>query len=329
MLLTLAFLCIPGNLRAMNAFKQGFQQFKQCFTWKKAAALGFAGSCTLAQYGIAYSDYNHFVPLENLFTDHEKEFEIFPNASPVVESFIRKQLMGSKIQQDSLKIKLWNNWRSSHTKNTDWLFVPDKEVAALEFILDEKNRNNNISTVARKNNGREVKMTLSDCKKQSAAIIHHEAGHIINHDVEKRKFVALALPIACAALSFGARKKFIPNNRYWIKNLSKILSGIIIGDLSPCAYYQYCKFQELRADDNVPDNIHLLEAKKQDRMNNLFLNEDEHKTREIWYKNLFLDHPHPKVRIKRLEQRIEALKQKGDPEAFRDPFEIKEQDPKS
>ena len=61
----------------------------------------------------------------------------------------------------------------------------------------------------------------------------------------------------------------------------------------------------------------------------LYFYEDEHKTREIWYKNLFLHHPHPKVRIKRLEQRIEAIKQKGDPEAFRDPFAIKEQEIKS
>ena len=98
-----------------NTFKQRYQTFKQNLTWQKAATVGFAGGCTLANYLIAGSIYKEFVPIEECLNDYEtkkyyeKQLEQLPNVSPEVESFIKKYLKESGVKDfDLIKVKRIN-----------------------------------------------------------------------------------------------------------------------------------------------------------------------------------------------------------------------------
>ena len=81
-----------------------------------------------------------------------------------------------------------------------------------------------------------------------------------------------------------------------------------MSEVAPSVLRAYYRHQELLADDAVPNNIHLLRALKE-----YFKGTSGGKF-----------HPHPKIRIKRLKRRIQALKEKGDPKAFEDPLAFKE-----
>lgn len=316
-------LCMAENTYAMGGFKQRYQQFKQNFNWKTAAAVGFAGGCSLAQYGLAYEGYRRLVPVEQCLIDiamYDKEFEKLPDVDPLIESFVKRQAReGGITQQGALRIKAHNHfsWATCRTKSYDWIFMPIEEIEVLKRSL---NKGDSFNFTMEKNE-RKISIQGSDYLKYTAATIHHESGHIIN-DYSKQ-FLGLAIPAGVAALSFGVRKKFIGANQYWLKNLIKPVSGIAIGPLSACGFYSYAKFRELKADDNIKDNIHLLRAKKQQGKNNFWLREDGYR-KETWYERLVNTHPYPTVRIKRLKKRIKALKAKGDPKSFEDPLASKE-----
>lgn len=304
----LALLCVPEKTYAMNAFRHRFQQVKQNFSWKKAAAVGFAGGCTLAQYSLAYDMYQELVHLKKIgFNDllREQYYEKLPDVDPLIESFVREQTKKCSLtDQISLKVKQVDRhgWAACDTKNYNWIFVPSEDVDAFKTILKCQNNPDHLKAVI--------------------ASIHHECSHITNRDHQKRKIAALGIPVAVSTLSFGIRKKLIPTNRYWLNNVSKIVNGIaVLGTVSAGGYYQYMQFQELKADDNIQDNFHLLKTRKKWMKDELSNHKDFYGKKSVWLS----DHPHPKVRIRRLKKRIKALKETGDSKAFEDPLATKEE----
>lgn len=315
------------TIHAMHAFKSRFKNL----SWKSAAAATLAGGCSLAQYGIAYNIYNKLVPTNEALKGlpmYDQEFETLSDVDPIIESFVKQHLHNNGItEQLPLKVKYWNDttFGAMKTDKYNWIFFPYDEIEILKRSLRSQSTDNNNFSITLTVKDKSIELTALDYLKQSAAIIQHESGHIINNDAKKRKLSILSIPLIVSALSFVIRKKINLPTNYWLKNLSKIVSGVAIGPISAGAFYQYYQLRELKADDMIQNNIHLLEAKKQEMKNHLFLYEDDYK-KMAWHKQLLHTHPHPKTRIKRLKHRIQALKQKSDPKAFENPLDSKQQE---
>ena len=80
-------------------------------------------------------------------------------------------------------------------------------------------------------------------------------------------------PFVALGLNFLLKKNMKINN-YWLKNLDKLATGIILGPLSAYTFYEYCKFHENRADNYIPDNIYLLKAFKQSFQDELYFHKE-------------------------------------------------------
>ncbi len=306
----------------------GMNAFKQNFTWKKAALVGIAGGCTVGEYALGASDYFTLVRPQSNFHDLEEKLLKSDDVDPIVESFVRKHLIRNGIaDQSSLKVKQvdWiNDWAATVTNNYKWILVKPDRANALAVILnipDSRCDSNAIEKTL--GHGYMVRMSLNDFKKETIAILHHEAGHIKNEDVKKGKYAVIGIPLSVATMSYALRKKVIAPQYFWTNNITKLLSGLCIGNLSAIGYYQFTKHRELKADDNVADNIHLLQAKKQE-MKCYVLNDQQNDQQPSLYQQLLEKHPRHKVRLKRLKKRIKVIKEKGDPKAFEDPLAIKE-----
>ena len=314
--LLMILLCIGVTEKTygMNAFKQSYQNFKQNFTWKKAAMAGIAGGCSLAQVGLAVKKISPSLFLKDPHNDDlkDEEFEQLPSVPIETEIFVREHLKNcGVIQLENLKVKEYYEWGTYTTKDRTWFFVPK------DMFRFTKRCNTSISD--------DIKKYSEDRQKEAIASVHHEGGHIKNKDNEKLPLATVGFLAGNAAMSFWLRKKIIPKSNYWRHNLAKIASGLTISNLNVLEYYQFTKYCELKADDNVQNNIHTLRAAKkifERDLRHMFLY-GEYRSK-FSPKNLYLKHPHPKVRIKRFKKRIKALKEKGDPEAFEDPLAFKE-----
>ncbi len=311
----LCLLCF-SEAYSMSAFKQRFNTFTQNFSWKKAAAVGFAGLCSLEHVRLATRKISPTIFLD----DHEsnklrdEEFEKLPDVLPEIEVFVKEHLKNCGVTElKNLKIKEYIEWGTETTKNHTWFFVPASNKLQLSLDMPKKIDD-------------EIKKYLKDLEREAIASVYHEGGHIKNKDNEKLPAITLGCLAANAAISFGVRKKFIPKNNYWFHNLAKIISGMTISNANLFEYYQFKKYCELKADDNVQNNVHILKAAK-----NIF---ERDLRKKILYgnyygkfssKNFYSKHPHPETRIKRFKKRIKALKVKSDPKAFEDPLAVKEE----
>ncbi len=326
-----ALLCMPEKVHAMGAFKKRYQQCKQNFGWKTAVATGFAGGCTLANYGFALYPFSEGI---KVLATSESEFEKAPDVDPIVEQFAREQLkLAGLTNQDSLKIKQTGNWAGKFTNrwaaittnNYQWIFVSQQD--DLKHVLEIKSSNLEDflkSTITLNFKKCNVTMDCEEYLNEVAGILHHEAGHIINHDRNRRTMAGLATLLATELLSFGFKKKFLRFNNYWIKQAIKIPDGLFKGCLNGLGFSAYSRFIEQQADDNIQDNIEILSAAKRYFKTTLIVNQ----VHDVGYEKLlhraFDTHPHHKVEIKRVKKRIKALKEKSNPKAFEDPLAAKE-----
>ena len=239
---------------------------------------------------------------------------------PLVEKFIRTQLKEGGVEDPkSVKIKIrGDTWNSRSVLTYREINIPlcDGEDRLLELLIIKKyypEYLKNHTVKINYENGKSITISAAEYLRETAATIHHEAAHIINRDNMHISaiFCASLYPLILI--------------RYKIRSSSNVVKAALA--TLPCTYlvyHQNRQFQERRADDNVKDNIHLLRAYKRSFERDLFLNEEFYKQNEQWNKRLISTHPHPKVRIKNLKQRIKALKEKSDPKAFEDPLAIKE-----
>ncbi len=335
-LLIAAFSCIAQSTHPM--FRQRYQQFKQNFG--PAVTLGaLGGVATFAQYSTTYAICKDKGLVGYASSDRqasEKRFEKLPAVSPDIETFIREEL---KDYAFPLQIKQsTGDWASCDTKNSNWIFVPSSSF--LESILNEskksafvsQNLNETTATlhheaghIANQDNLKtKLSAFVSQILNETIATLHHEAGHIVNHDNLKRKFAAIAIPIFLTALTALVRKKLFSPDYFLESNLYKLVSGFAVGNISTLSFYSYLRFQEQRADNNIPNKIDLLEALKKQFESDILLNPDFYKKDELWTKRLYSVHPHHKTRIKRFEQRIKKLKEKENQTSFENPLDIKE-----
>ncbi len=299
-LFTATFLTITLVFATQN---YGMNNFRQRFmpSWKTATLGAFAGGCTLAHYCIAYPQAIIEAPnIVEYITETHPDFVRPQDADPFVQKFVTQHLQ-SKALDDSkpLKIKYsWEYWAASAIKN-NYLCIPRK----LKHTL-KKYYSASIQA--------QDKDILEKYLIESISSIQHEGTHLVNRDFLRMLLAATIIPLSIEAITFGL-KRIIPYKQIRFKNISKIPTGFIKLGFNSCSILAFSRYCEQKADDGIIDNIHLLNADKEffERQKNVpFLT------------SLFMAHPTPAKRAKKLRQRIEALKATGNPDYWRNPLEI-------
>ncbi len=131
------------------------------------------------------------------------------------------------------------------------IYIPKTRAAKLEKLLNTETQNKTPEEQKEYNN--------------HLSTIHHELTHIERNSMKRRK-----VKIAAAAIAQGLDlavnqiiTKKIPyiKNSFWLNNIYKVAGGItksfLINNLTNI---QYKKYEELKADDGVPNQKELLEA---------------------------------------------------------------------
>lgn len=251
---------------------------------------------------------------------HEEEKK---NIHPTVEKFLRQQLiLGGIKDQESLDIIKEYRWGGGIVAGKKVLWV--KEHDRLKWYLRCKKYApsflSNIKFISSQGeHNKTIKVSINEYLHQAAAVIHHEAGHILlnHHDlglrdknyIQKIEEYSFAFRLLCAPLAFLCESKITS-----LLILSALL--FIPLDLSTNIPFCYSRYRERKADANVAENIHLLKAFKHYLQNYYFLHPEFVDSDN----NKFSTHPHPKERIENIKKRIQALKAKNDPKTFEDPL---------
>lgn len=160
-----------NNAQAMNRAKNNLSRGAYCtlaLTLGTGIGIGFSLAC---------------------YHEHMKKTESFYNEKPevglLVKEFLKKQLHdGGLFDQKSLKIirdsdKTWDYWRALKTPNYDCIIISADAERVIEGCLIEKG---GTVTFGNKNNEIVSSITSDQCLQEVAAIMHHEASHIVHRD---------------------------------------------------------------------------------------------------------------------------------------------------
>ncbi len=259
---------------------------------------------------------------------------------PRVEKFVKGQLSrcGFKDQKSLCMIKS-NNWAVGFAYDgrpydrRPVVFIARHDL--LKHCLKEKYSFRNYvleklflknylqrKLVFQRNDGKTLSRSVDEYLKQEAAVVQHEGGHLMDNlpalwnDYNDPTREVCTYGSACGALlspfAFLCKSK---------KIALPLFGAMVIAPsyLGQKLIYRYMQYREFRADDNVQDNIHLLRALKQHLKDHLFID-------HAYFRENPKDttHPHPRIRIRRIKERIRKIKEKGDPKAFEDPLTVKE-----
>ena len=255
---------------------------------------------------------------------------------PLVEKFVRHQLSKCGFKdQESLQVrKRQGSWGAGFTRDGKpviWIaehdilkiFLKEKysytgyfsgKLYLKDYFLLKKN--------AFRGDGKILTRTTNEYLKQAASTAQHEGGHLLDNLPCLWSDYGNPTKEVCA-YGFGGGALLSP--LAFLCKSKKIALPLFCAAFTIPTYlvqrglYKYLQYKELRADDTIQDNIHLLRGFKQKLKDHLFLDHE-------YFRRDPEDttHPHPRVRIKRLKRRIQALKAKGDPKAFEDPLAFKE-----
>lgn len=250
---------------------------------------------------------------------------------PLVEKFVKDQLFKCGLKdQESLRLRRSKRWSAEFEqdyflKRSDVILIGEHDT--LKYCLTRKSlfKNYQEERLVRDKDGKIITRSIDEYLKQSAAIVHHEGGHILNGDCRSRIldiedptknawYYGSACSVLLSPFAFLCKSKIV-SLPLFIGAALIVPTYSCLGQKSVCRYSHY---RELRADDAIQDNIHLLAAFKQHLKDHWLLND------EYYQENKANSHPHPRIRIGRLKKRIKALKEKGDPKAFEDPLAFKE-----
>jgi hypothetical protein len=293
LLLFFTIFCI-GYFNSAIAMKSFKQRFKNC-NWKAAALGTFAGGCTLANYGLAFSPF--FLGSLAAYKQ-DKEIDNIEDVSPEVNAYVRKQLLNCGYKnQEKLFVKKGNSYTSVSTLSHDYIFIPRYEEGKIKENLKRDWLPHCIQNILyRKRPYKELE--------QSSAIIQHEKSHLINKDSLRIIVANFIIPCLIQTICIVSKKTFIkPIENYWIKNVLKIPSGLIKASFALIGTASYYRYTEQEADDGINEDIKTLKALKRDLKNSI----------GSFYRNdnflfIFSTHPSHGERIERLQERINTLK---------------------
>lgn len=306
---------MPGWTQGMHTFTQ---KFRSGMGWKTAAAATFAGGCSLAQYGLAFSPTLYLYDKQK---DFQKIIDELPDAHPTVADFVKETVTKKgyttperlMVKNDSRllspTIRSFPNYTNAwihQGPHHDYVMLADVistwVAAPFHDVLKEKIENNSMND----NEGDSYR-----------ALLQHEAGHLVHEDSRNIRKVALGLP-CLTALACSTLKRNIPFSikNYWLKRGLKIPTGLALGVGNFYGILAYSKYFEQRADDGIDNDIKTLEARKKMHISNKFFFGEPH-----WLLNT---HPSSHSRINRLDERIKKLQQEQSSESFVAPLGSKE-----
>jgi len=157
------------------------------------------------------------------------------------------------------------------------------------------------------------------------AAIEHESNHIKNEDLLLRAAADLTMPF----ITHGSVKiirnilPFAKKTRSFLgEQLIKIPTACGKRDITFFSKMSLCRYQEQRADNQVSDNLNRLTALKPHfedlhdhqigDLKKIFNTSNENIERINWMFNFLQEHPLPKKRIEKLDQRIASLEKQSE-----------------
>lgn len=258
---------------------------------------GFSGMMTALHWNIALGDSFIFAVNRAINSDRDKTLEKLQDASEQATQFVKNELektYGIKIDG----VKIVPSFDQEHTDMAVY-----KKHICLAPSTEQK-----ITQALASNNQKMIDELLGQ--------IGHENSHVAHNDRAWKTAADIALPF----ITHGSVKlisRMLPTanktSPFLLEQFMKIPTGIAKNKITEMARMAVCRHQELRADNEIVNDIEKLTGFRNTLINfeqksNQLLNQSKV---QRWVNNFFEEHPLPEKRIKKLDQRIALLEQES------------------